>query len=157
MTTAKKTLTAIVWMVLGLLIFGDIALAVSPKIPLTITEKQWLAEHPVIRVGVGVAFPPYMWVEKKEGRPHQFKGMVADYLDVISRRLGVQMNIIYDIPFDEALVRGRRGDIDFFPCLSNTPDRGQYLLFTAPYLTYPVVIITRENVPDIHNINDLAG
>ncbi|MCG8618184.1 MAG: transporter substrate-binding domain-containing protein, partial [Desulfobacterales bacterium] len=46
---------------------------------------------------------------------------------------------------------------DFFPCLSNTPDRGQYLLFTAPYLTYPVVIITRENVPDIHNINDLAG
>ncbi|HCY87617.1 MAG TPA: hypothetical protein DHV36_20955 [Desulfobacteraceae bacterium] len=142
---------------LGLLLFGGHALAVSPKIPLTDTEKRWLSEHPVIRVGVGVAFPPYMWVEKDQGRPHRFQGMVADYLDVIERRLGVEMNIVYDIPFNEALMRGRRGDIDFFPCLSNTPDRAEYLLFTAPYLTYPLVIITRENVPDIQNINDLAG
>jgi two-component system cell cycle sensor histidine kinase/response regulator CckA len=119
-------------------------------------EQKWLSEHRTLRLGVGVAFPPYMWVENKDGQ-HIFKGMVSDYVDLLSERLGVDMQIVFGIPFKEALDRGRTGRIDFFPCLAKTPERAQFLLFTKPYLSYPLVIITREGAPIVGGVEDLRG
>ena len=130
--------------------------AQKPMVSLSGEERKWLTEHRTLRLGVGVAFPPYMWVEKKDGR-HIFEGMVSDYVDLLGERLGVDMQIVFDIPFNEALERGRTGRIDLFPCLSKTPERAQFLLFTKPYLSYPLVIITREDAPIIGGLKDLEG
>ena len=130
--------------------------AKKPQIALDETERSWLREHPAIRLGVGVAFPPFMWVEKKDGRD-TLKGMVSDYVKLLAERLDVDMQPVLDIPFDEALSRGRAGEIDFFPCLSNTPERNDFLLFTPPYLSYPMVILTREDAPIIGGVPDLKG
>ena len=130
--------------------------AQQPSISLSNEEKQWLAEHRTLRLGVGVAFPPFMWVEKKDGQ-HIFKGMVSDYVDMLSERLGVDMQIVFGIPFNEALARGRTGQIDLFPCLSKTPERSLFLLFTEPYLSFPLVIITREDAPIVGGVEDLRG
>ncbi len=119
-------------------------------------EIKWLSEHPVIRLGVGVAFPPFMWVETKDGR-HAFNGMVSDYVDLLSKKLGVEMRIVYGIPFEEALARGRDGSIDFFPCISQTPERSEYLWFAKPYLSYPLAIVTREDAPLVGEVEDLDG
>jgi len=97
-----------------------------------------------------------MWVEKEEGRPI-FKGIVSDYLGLLKDRTGLDMQIIFDIPFKEALARGEKGQIDFFPCLSQTTEREKFLSFTDPYLTYPMVIIMREDAPIIGDLNDLKG
>ncbi len=145
-----------VFFIISLLIFPSTVRSQDSKNVLNEAEKKWLSEHPTIKVGVGVAFPPFMWVEKQDGQP-VFKGMVSDYLDLMSLQLGIQMQIVYDIPFNEALARGKRGEIDFFPCLSKTPERSEYLSFTEPYLSYPVVILTREDAPLIGGIKDLSG
>ena len=145
----KKRLHRKLFLVLGLciLFFWIFAAeARNPLISLSKEERAWLKEHPTLRVGVGVAFPPYMWVEKKDGH-HIFKGMIAEYLDLLAGKLGLDMQIVFDTPFDEALNMGKRGQIDFFPCLSKTPGRSEYLLFTEPYLSYPMAIITREEAP----------
>ncbi len=124
---------------------------------LTERETQWLSEHPKLRLGVGVAFPPFMWVEKgADGRP-VFKGMVSDYLHILKDRLGVDFEIVFNITFDKALALGRAGKIDLFPCLSKTPERSQFLLFTEPYLSYPLVVITREDAPVVGGLRDLQG
>ncbi len=124
------------------------------KINFTTEEKEWINKNPIVKVGVGVAFPPYMWVEKENGK-NIFKGIVSDYLVKISERTGIEMKIELDIPFNEALSRGKDKEIDFFPCLSQTPERSKFLSFTGSYLSYPMVIITRENAPIIGSINDL--
>ena len=130
--------------------------AQQPSISLTDEEKSWLADHHTIKLGVGVAFPPFMWVEKVKGNP-VFKGMVSDYVDLLGERLGLDMQIVFGIPFNEALARGRDGRIDLFPCLSETPERSEFLLFTEPYLFYPLVIIAREDAPLIGGVEDLRG
>jgi PAS domain S-box-containing protein len=122
----------------------------------TAAEQQWLADHPVLKVGVGVAFPPFMWVEETDNR-FVFKGIVSDYLNLISNHLGIDMQIEYGISFGEALTRAKNGTIDYFPCLSKTVERSEYLIFTDPYLSYPMVIITREDAPIIGGLNDLSG
>lgn len=141
---------------LAFLIFFTIPESVTSKPLSTLTsdEKQWLADHRKLRLGVGVAFPPYMWVEEVDGKK-RFHGMVSDYIELLESRLGVDMEIIYNITFNEALRRGKEKKIDLFPCLSKTPERSEFLLFSKPYLSFPMVIMTRDDSPQITTIEDL--
>ena len=119
-------------------------------------EKMWLAEHPKIRLGVGIAFPPYQWVEKEDGE-HVFKGIVSDYVKLLEKRLNTRMEIVFGIGFKQALAMGRNKEIDLFPCLAQSPERSEFLLFTEPYLSYQSVIITRDDEPFMSGFHGLKG
>ena len=123
---------------------------------LTTEEKEWLAEHKTLRLGVGIAFPPLQWVEQENGE-HVFKGMVSDYIEILEQRLDVDMRVVFGIPFNEALAKGRAREIDLFPCLSKSPERAKFLTFTDPYLTYPLVLVTRQDAPLMGGLEDLDG
>lgn len=53
------------------------------------------------------------------------------------------------------LERARQGDIDLIPCIAKTAGREAYLDFSVPYLTFPLVIVTRDNSHFIGGIEDL--
>lgn len=128
----------------------------SPEIDLTPEEQAYLKAHPVLRMGVGVAFPPIQYVEVNDGK-YEFKGVAAETVQLLEKRLGVRMEPVWGLTFAEALKLGQAGEIDVFPCLSWTPDRAEYLVFTGPYLSYPLVIVTRDDSPFIGSIEDLNG
>lgn len=130
----------------------------SPPIQdfLTREEREWLTTHPKIRLGVGVSFPPYQWVDKNNDE-YTFKGIVSDYVNILENRLNIKMEVVFGLNFNQALELGKKKEIDLFPCLARTPERSEFLIFTAPYISYPSVIITREDAPFIGNINDLKG
>lgn len=123
---------------------------------LTLEERQWLSGHSKLRLGVGIAFPPYQWVEQNGGQ-YVFKGMVSDYIEFLEKKLNVRMEIVYGIKFNEGLDLGRKKEIDLFPCLADTPERAEFLLFTKPYISYPSIIIMRENAPLVGGFKDLSG
>ncbi len=123
---------------------------------LTPIQQQWLREHPVLRLGVGTRFVPIMWVERQGGKYH-FKGVVSDYVALLQKRLGVRMDVVFGITFKQALALGRQGRIDLFPCVAPTPAREDFLLLTKPYLSFPLVIITRRDYPYISGLSDLDG
>lgn len=122
---------------------------------LTQEDIRFLDSHPVLRAGVGTAFPPIMFVQKQNDE-FAFKGMVADYLKLMEERLQVRIEPHYDITFKEALQLGREKKIDIFPCVAVTPERLRFLTFTEPYLSYPLVVITREGSPFVSSIEELA-
>lgn len=71
------------------LLFWVVTVAATPFLSsLSTEERQWLAEHPKLRLGIGIAFPPFIWVEAVEGQL-VFKGMISDYIDLLSRKLAV--------------------------------------------------------------------
>ncbi|MEW5773879.1 MAG: transporter substrate-binding domain-containing protein [Thermodesulfobacteriota bacterium] len=128
----------------------------SGRINLTPAEHAFLRRHPVLRLGVGDAFPPVMYVEEESGRK-EFKGLVADYVRILSERLGVRMELRLDLTFDRALERARAGEVDLFPALVRIPERSEFLTFTPPYLAFPQVIVTRADAPFVAGLDDLAG
>ncbi|GFK94319.1 Sporulation kinase E [Fundidesulfovibrio magnetotacticus] len=130
--------------------------AEPPSLALTSEERAFLHEHPVLRMGVGVAFPPFQFVEK-EAETRAFRGVAADTVKLLEARLGVRMEPVWDITFAEALQMGKTGGIDLYPCLSRTVERAEYLAFTAPYLSYPLVIVSRAYGPFIGAVEDLQG
>lgn len=128
----------------------------ATKYFLTREERQWLADHRTLRLGVGVSFPPYQWVEK-DNKGYVFNGVVSEYVKILEDRLHVEMKIVYGVDFNQALDLGRNHQIDLFPCLAFTPERSEFLLFTHPYISYPSVIITREEGPVVGGLQDLSG
>ena len=106
-------------------------------------------------MGVGVSFPPYQWAEQNKNE-YVFKGIVSDYIKFLENRLNVKMEVVFGLSFNQALELGRKKEIDLFPCLAQTPERSEFLIFTNPYISYPSVIITREDAPFIGGIKDLS-
>ncbi len=123
---------------------------------LTRAEQNWLEEHQTLRLGVGTKFIPIMYVEEKNGS-YRFKGMVSDYVSLLEKRLGVRMEVVFGITFKKALAMGRAKEIDLFPCVAETPARKDFLAYTKPYLSFPLVIITRKDYPYIGGLSDLSG
>jgi len=100
-------------------------------------EKAWLAAHPVVHVGINRDFAPHEWVDAN-GR---HTGLTADYLRLIEQRLGVKFEAIVDKSWPEILAMAQRGELDMLSDANKTPDRERYLLFTNPYISYPIIII----------------
>jgi len=126
----------------------------QPALALSSEERAFLRAHHVLRLGVGVAFPPFQYVEHQDGGP-VFKGMASDYVKLLEDRLGVRLEPVFGITFKQALDMARKGEIDLFPCVADTPERREFLRFTEPYLSHPLVLITRDDVPFVGSVEDL--
>ena len=103
---------------------------------LTLEEQAWIANHPVIRVGVDPAWPPYEFMDE-QGK-HQ--GMSADYLALLSQKIGVKFQIAPAQPWSDTQQQLEQKQLDFTPSIVSTPKRDQFLNFSQPYISFPVVI-----------------
>ncbi len=61
----------------------------AAALELTEEEEKWLSDHPVIRVGVDPAWPPYEFIDEQG----IYRGIGADYLALLSEKLGVHFQV----------------------------------------------------------------
>jgi PAS domain S-box-containing protein len=120
---------------------------------LTMAERAWLKEHPVIRVAEDPERPPIEFNDK-HGNP---SGITADYLKIIEQRLGVNFEVVHDLTWQESYERLKRWEIDMTASVSVTPERTNFWTFTKPYMKIPIVIITAADVTYISSLSELSG
>jgi len=141
--------------VTALLCVGNVVFAQEnrlPEIGLSAEEYSFLKQHHTLRVGVGIAWPPFQYLENGE-----FKGMASDYIDIVSERLGIRVEIVKNISsFQQVLEMAQKREIDVLGCVTETPDRKEYMDFTIPYFSSPVVIITAKDAPLVGGLADLS-
>jgi len=137
---------------LGLLFLSVTVSAVS-ALELTVDEQTWLSEHPIIRVGIDPAWPPYEFLDAKG----QHQGISADYLALIAPQLGVKFVVGEAEQWSKTQQKLENKTLDITPSITETPKRREFLNFTQPYLSFPVVILTRANEPFIGQLEDLSG
>jgi PAS domain S-box-containing protein len=119
---------------------------------LSTKERAWLAAHPVIRFAPDPDFPPVEYFDL-EGR---YKGMTADYLELLEKKLGIRFKIVHLRDWSEIISKAKQRQIDMFAATS-TPQRNGYLLFSSPYVELPAAIITREKVKKSLTMENLSG
>ncbi len=123
-------------------------------VDLTPAESQWLATLPLpVRRGADPAWPPFEF-QNKEG---VYAGMCQDYTNIIAERLHLQLELVPDLDWNEVLDGIRNRKLDMISCISMTPERETYLVFTKPFITSPQVIFTREDYPYISGLKALQG
>ncbi|MFP4294478.1 MAG: ABC transporter substrate-binding protein [Halothiobacillaceae bacterium] len=125
----------------------------SSALQLTAAERRFLAEHPVIRVAIDNFWEPIEFVDEA-GR---YSGMAADYMALLSDKLGVTFVVSKGVSWSEASAMLRRRELDMFSCAARTPERERYARFTAPYIRSPMVVVTRDDQPFIPDLDELAG
>lgn len=126
---------------------------VADKIELTDAEKQFIAEHPVIHLGVDPNFVPYEFIDSD----NTYKGIAADYIDLICQRTGLAMSVTMNLTWAEAYTKAVEKELDVLPCVSKTKEREQYFLFSNSYYTFQRVIFINQNNKNIKTLDDLKG
>jgi len=120
---------------------------------LTKKEREWLRDHPVIRVVQDPGWPPIEFADER-GEP---SGMAGDYLNLIEKRLGMKFKRVRNLSWQEAYVRLKRWEIDMTTSVAVTPERAEFWAFTKPYMKIPIVIVAHSDVTYISDMRELAG
>jgi PAS domain S-box-containing protein len=124
-----------------------------PELLLTQDEKQWLADHKVMRLAVDPEFAPVEFIDEQGN----YAGIAAEYVQLLNERLGITMRVVPGLSWSEAMEKAKQGQIDVFAAITPTADREKYLNFTDPYFKYPFVIFTRDDFPFIAGLESLTN
>jgi diguanylate cyclase (GGDEF)-like protein/PAS domain S-box-containing protein len=133
--------------------FPLLSMAQTLTVELSAEEHAWLTAHPIIRLGIDPDWAPFEYRDA-EGN---YRGMAADVIALIGHRLGVQMEPVNNLSWSEVLEAAQQKQLDVVPAAMASAQREQYLTFTAPYLDFPMVIITRSDAPFVSNLRALGG
>jgi len=122
------------------------------EIQFTDEEEQFIKEHPVIHLGIDPNFMPFEFIDSD----NTYKGIAADYINLLSERTGIEMVIAHDLTWSEAYESAVERQLDVLPCVSKTNEREKYFLFSEPYYSFQRVIVVKDSNDDIRTIDDLS-
>ena len=75
----------------------------------------------------------------------QMSGIVIDVLGLLEKKLAIEFQNVPTKDWNESQQFLKEGRCDIIPAASKTAKRAQYALFTDPYLSYKIAIITRTS------------
>jgi len=134
-----------------LFLFISFSQVFANDINLTIQEKEFIKNNPIITVGAETDWPPFDFVENGK-----YTGVAKDYLDLIEQKSGLKFKYHMDT-WNNLLTKAKNKQIDMLPCLAKTPTREKFLLFTNKYITIRDYLITHKNNNTIDSIDKIDG
>jgi two-component system, cell cycle sensor histidine kinase and response regulator CckA len=118
---------------------------------LSASQRQWLAEHPDIRLAADPDYPPIDFFDD-QGR---YSGLSADYIRHIEQFIGHKFRIVRAANFSEVLVMAQQRQVDIVCTLQENPQRAAFLLFSDPVVTVENVVISRSDRPGNLSLNTM--
>ena len=115
------------------------------------SERKWLEEHPRIRLAPDPSCPPL----ESFAPDGTYKGIAADYVALIEKKLGISFVIEHSDKWDDVKRKYENKEVDMLGATSETPSRAKYLDFTQPYLDLKVHIVVRKDIERKVVLDDL--
>ncbi|MBF0382756.1 MAG: transporter substrate-binding domain-containing protein [Magnetococcales bacterium] len=131
----------------------DYSLPDIAKVGLDKEEKEWLANNSEIEIGVDGKWPPIDYMNSSGVH----SGIVADYLELLGKRLGIFFKPQQSPTFKDMLAKVKSGKLKVGSTISQKGDRAKYLNFTEPFFNVRYAIVTNNKNEDIHSLSDLNG
>lgn len=119
-------------------------------ISLSNEERSYLQQKGEITMCVDPDWMPY---EKIENGRHV--GMAHDYTELFQEYIGIPIILIPTTSWSESIDYARARKCDIFSLAMATPERLEYMNFTKPYLSIPLVVTTRIDELFIVDIQDV--
>ena len=122
------------------------------QLNLSVRERQWLADHPVIRVHNETDWPPFNFFENGTAQ-----GFSIDYMNLLAALIDVKIEYVTGPSWSEFLDMMKSGELDVMLNIVKTPERQKYLLYAEkPYAYNPNTILSRRDTP-YENLEQLSG
>lgn len=113
----------------------------TEELDITPQERQWLEEHPVIKIGAERDFPPFEWIDPESGK---HLGVAPEMLAKVQKLLGVKLELESGKDWPRLMKDLEEGRLDMLSTIIRTPARENRFLFSAPYLSFPLVIVGHD-------------
>lgn len=122
----------------------------SNKIPLTPEERDWLARHTPLRVGIISNWPPMEFVDE-DGN---IAGVSQEILHILATRLNIEFELKPYDEFEQILTELQQRNIDLVANVAPLAEREAYARFTEPFWSVNWAVISHINS---ENITSAAG
>ncbi|MCP4351925.1 MAG: transporter substrate-binding domain-containing protein [Desulfobacterales bacterium] len=126
---------------------------ISGGLEFSAAEEKWLANHPKIKLGIDPSWPPFEFTDS-DGK---YSGIASGMVDAVKERLGIEMTPIPGLTWSQVIEKTKKGEIDVLPAVAPSIQRGEYMNFTKPYVSFPVVIATHRNMPFVGSFKELGS
>ncbi len=123
------------------------------SLQLTEAEQDWLHNHPVIKVVVDSKWAPIEFIDDKG----ELQGITADYLRKLEQIVGIHFHINKTKTWAQGLEKIKQHELDMISSVKQLAEREPFLNFTEPYLSLPMAIFARQDVPFIADLSMLSG
>jgi signal transduction histidine kinase/CheY-like chemotaxis protein len=123
------------------------------KLLLSSAEQHYLENRNDILMCANPNWMPFQSISK--AGTHE--GMAAEFMNIISQRIGKSIKLVPTKNFSETLSMSKRRQCDMLSLVQETTERKEYLNFTEPYLQTPIVIATRSDELFIDDINKILN
>ncbi len=122
----------------------------NEKTDITPEEIRWLDNN--INSIVFTPDPAFLPFEAFDGRGN-FIGIGADFLSEFEKRLSVKFKTRQLKDWSAVLKQLESGDSSGVMAITKTQERSKYLDFSEPYINVPVVILSREELKPLKQLN----
>ncbi|MFO6423374.1 transporter substrate-binding domain-containing protein [Motilimonas sp. KMU-193] len=119
---------------------------------LTQVEQDYLQKLDSLSLCVDPDWMPYDQIDSNG----QHKGLFADYLGVIAKRLRLNLSLNPTSSWQETIDKAQHGQCDLISGIINTPERQSFLNFSQPFLSSPVAILSQQQTP-YYTLEQLSG
>jgi len=152
--SALLTMINIVFMTL---IFTHNAFAqlekIEAEIELTPQEKQYIKDHPVIKVHTAASWHPFNYIENGE-----VSGYNNDLIRLVAEKTGLKIEFIIGYEWNEYLEKLKNKEIDVISNMKITPERQQFTTFTHNQTLSSVDgLLTRTGEVFLNDFSDIQS
>jgi signal transduction histidine kinase/ABC-type amino acid transport substrate-binding protein/DNA-binding response OmpR family regulator/HPt (histidine-containing phosphotransfer) domain-containing protein len=123
------------------------------SIRFTTNEEQWLESHRNIRLGIHTKWLPFDYVNSNGDH----LGISSGYVEYLNNLLDIKMEPAVWSSWNSVLESIKKKEIDVLPCVVKMPELEEYMNFSSPYLTSPIVIVTRDDSSYVKDLEDLKS
>ncbi|ARU89874.1 response regulator [Pseudomonas sp. M30-35] len=125
----------------------------AAQVPLSDEDQAWIKANPIIRVGVERdSWAPFDVIDEQG----EYTGLSGEYLQLLSKRLGMGVEVVLFDSWDAAVAALRADKVDLLPSVVRTPEREKFMRFTQPYIVSSSLIFTRSG-DRVQTLSDLDG
>lgn len=120
------------------------------NLQLTLIEKLWLKNNPVIHIAFDSGFPPFEW-KNNQG---SYQGISVDIISLIEKQLNIKFKQLEYDTWSQMIEAFKQGKIDVLPAIAKNTRRQKFILFTRPHISIPGVIISSRQYNSIQELED---
>ncbi|MGM0518438.1 MAG: transporter substrate-binding domain-containing protein [Campylobacterota bacterium] len=134
-------------------VIGEVKVYYNETVQLSFAQKAWIAENPIIKVGLEQDWAPYDFVDENGN----YSGMAYEYLELIQKYTGLKFEYKEYTYWDTLQNAFDKKEIDLLPALYKTKKRTKKANFSIPYYSMYEYVFTKKDVPLIQDIKQLYG
>ena len=123
------------------------------EIAFSFEQSEYIKNLKQVKVCIDPNWMPYEKIDK-DGK---YIGLTKEYVNIFQEKLNIPFNLVKTTSWNQSVENLINEKCDMLTVVVKTEDRMRYMNFTDTYITTPLVLATKLNVPFIDDLNELKN